>query len=194
MRRGPFARDTEYWNGTQFSELIGISTAGYDSIILVVNDEVAQTECQLCQNGNGPWTHLVRLVSPDQVISALGPQPPLHAPPLRATDWTQPPRNTELSDDLVLMVIKTTPSKERGILYPAAFNANSDILTTRTPKDPAPLAFAHGLPLFYVYKAYHVLTGSKFARQTWLCRINANYQSINLISENKPLLKAWFYS
>jgi hypothetical protein len=42
------------------------------------------------------------------------------------------------------------PANERGNRYPVDFDMNGHIRATRTPEDPAPLAFAHGLPLIYI--------------------------------------------
>ncbi|KAJ5715797.1 uncharacterized protein N7483_012978 [Penicillium malachiteum] len=78
-------------------------------------------------------------------------------------DWasdkfvTLPPDNARLTDEQVYQIVKSVPQHERFAKWPVAFNKVGDIKVAREPTDPAPLANAFGLPLFFIYKDYYIL-------------------------------------
>ncbi|KAJ5087469.1 hypothetical protein N7456_011085 [Penicillium angulare] len=61
--------------------------------------------------------------------------------------------------------------KKRGNAFPKVFDTNGDIRADRTPMDPAPLALAHGLPFFFMYRGYYVLCGNRHAHLMGLHQI-----------------------
>ncbi|KAJ5834496.1 hypothetical protein N7447_000522 [Penicillium robsamsonii] len=72
---------------------------------------------------------------------------------------TLPPSNNRLSDELVYLVTKLVPPRERGRQYPYDFDSMGNINPHRVSSGPAPIIWAHGLPFFPVYKGYYILCG-----------------------------------
>ncbi|KAJ5099865.1 hypothetical protein N7532_006866 [Penicillium argentinense] len=82
-----------------------------------------------------------------------------------------PPKggNILLSDLNVAMVINNCGVRVRSKHWPAIFDKSGDIKPDRVPEDPAPFAFAHGLPHIPVFRGYYLLCGREMATKitTW---------------------------
>lgn len=75
-----------------------------------------------------------------------------------------PPKFTRLSDELVYLATKFLKVSERAANYPYDFNERGDIREERVPSGVSPIAWAHGLPFFPIFKGYYILCGRENAR------------------------------
>lgn len=83
--------------------------------------------------------------------------------PLTNNHW--PPRNVQLSDELVFFVLKLHPanSRKRSELWNADFDSAGNIRQARVPKGPAPVVVHEGKRFAVVYGTYYALVGDEGA-------------------------------
>ncbi|KAI2766355.1 hypothetical protein CBS147339_7233 [Penicillium roqueforti] len=78
-------------------------------------------------------------------------------------EWVPPPRGVKLSDEGVYLAAKNMTAVERGQRFPVDFDKNGHVRATRIPEDPAPLGWAHGLPMIMVARGIIPLVGREHA-------------------------------
>ncbi|KAF9250005.1 hypothetical protein DTO013E5_7093 [Penicillium roqueforti] len=80
-------------------------------------------------------------------------------------EWVPPPRGVKLSDEGVYLAVKNMSAVERGERFPVDFDKNGHVRATCIPEDPAPLGWAHDLPMIMVAQGIIPLVGQLHARK-----------------------------